>query len=368
MKKLAMFAGSRGNYSQSFVRDHQRLLPFDIDFYYGRGWKIMHDDSPVFNPLWRLGGYLFNDIATPQLAHLYAERLAAHLNQNHYDVALAQFGTAGARVFRACEKAKLPLVVYFRGYDATKARILRRYHKHYQTMFQSAAKIVCVSADLRDSLIGMGMKPEKAEVIPSGVDHELFYGSDPASAPLVFLSVGRFVKKKHPTATLRAFAKVRSQFPDAQLVMAGDGPLKSRCKTLADELGLASNVCFPGVLSQDQVIEQMRHAFAFLQHSITADDGDREGAPKVISEAQMSGLPIVATRHGGIPEIVKEGETGFLVDEGDINAMADAMFQLARSREMAATMGSVAREWAVSELSLKRSVKKLTDLLHSLAL
>jgi glycosyltransferase involved in cell wall biosynthesis len=162
--------------------------------------------------------------------------------------------------------------------------------------------------------------------------------------------VGRFVEKKRPDITLRAFAKAARDHPQVNLDMVRDGPLLDPCRTLAGGLGVADRVAFHGALPHDKVAAHMARAEVFLQHSMTAPSGDAEGVPTSIQEAIACGMVVISTRHAGIPEIVMEGQTGFLVDEGDEEAFAAMIGKVAGSETDRAALGQRARAYAVAEL------------------
>lgn len=109
----------------------------------------------------------------------------------------------------------------------------------------------------------------------------------------------------------------------------------------------------------------MRESRSFVQHSIRAFDGDSEGTPVAILEAQVSGLPVVSTTHAGIKDVVMSGETGLLVAEGNVNGMADAMIELAKSPSRAAELGKAARHRALKEYTLTQSIQKLATAIRS---
>jgi glycosyltransferase involved in cell wall biosynthesis len=145
--------------------------------------------------------------------------------------------------------------------------------------------------------------------------------------------------------------------------MIGDGPLKDACVDLARELGLADAVTFLGARGPDVVRGEMRGARAFVQHSIVAPSGDSEGTPVAIIEAGATGLPVVSTRHGGIPDVVVEGETGLLVDEQDVDGIAAHMATLLENPALAARMGRAARERIQQEFSMPRRLDTLADII-----
>jgi glycosyltransferase involved in cell wall biosynthesis len=111
----------------------------------------------------------------------------------------------------------------------------------------------------------------------------------------------------------------------------------------------------------------MREARAFVQHSLVAPDGDSEGSPVAVMEAQLSGLPVVATLHGGIPEVVEEGVTGFLLPEDDVDAMAEAMARFAVDPSLAGQLGKAGRQRALGRFTVRHHLEQVTALLHRVA-
>src|SRR5690606_25159636 len=140
-----------------------------------------------------------------------------------------------------------------------------------------------------------------------------------------FLSVGRFVSKKAHYLTILAFNEVLKKHPDAKLYLAGDGDLYEACINITNSLKIQNNVCFLGVIEIDQYLELLNKCYGYVQHSITALNGDKEGTPVSILEASIAGIPVISTRHSGIKDVIIEGKTGYLVDEFDINKMAESM-------------------------------------------
>jgi glycosyltransferase involved in cell wall biosynthesis len=215
-------------------------------------------------------------------------------------------------------------------------------------------------------LTSLGAPPEKIHRIVYGVDADLFCDAKPAEAEAHFLAVGRFVEKKAPLLTLLAFARVRRACPRARLTMIGDGPLHGACLALAYGLRIDDAVAFPGVLDQEGVAEMMKTARAFVQHSLRAADGDSEGTPVAVLEAQAAGLPVVATQHAGIQDVVVEAQTGHLVPERDVEGMAEAMLALARDPARAAAMGQAGRQRVLDHFTRDKSIGRLAGILEEL--
>jgi glycosyltransferase involved in cell wall biosynthesis len=191
------------------------------------------------------------------------------------------------------------------------------------------------------------------------VDTSLFSEANAVLPAPTFIAVGRFVDKKAPQLTLLSFQRVLDECREARLIMVGSGELLEACKQMANALGISSSVKFPGVCSPSEIAGMLRSATAFVQHSIRTSYGDSESLGVVFLEAGASGLPVVATKHDGIPEVVIDGETGFLVREGDIEEMAQCMIKLAKDPALAAQLGKAARERICTKFSMEKSINNL---------
>jgi colanic acid/amylovoran biosynthesis glycosyltransferase len=149
----------------------------------------------------------------------------------------------------------------------------------------------------------------------------------------------RLIPKKGVATSLRAFAIFKKDYPRAEFIIAGKGPLQPELEMLAGGLGIARDVHFVGFLSQPKLHELYASAHLFLHPSEISPNQDQEGVPNSALEAMATGLPVVATRHGGIPEAVDHGRTGFLVAEEDHVALANAMQLFASSPVLLQEMG-----------------------------
>lgn len=292
-------------------------------------------------------------------------RVGAWLHEQRPDVALAEYGPLGASLRRACELADVPLVVMFHGYDAYHIHCLQHYQQGYCDLFAAAAAVVAVSPAMAQQLITLGCPPEKLSVNPYGVCPQRFQGATPGAAGPEFLAVGRLIEKKAPHHTIAAFGRVCASVPAARLTLIGTGPMESQCRQLVDSLGIRANVRFAGSQPTDVVQARLRQSRAFVQHSVTASCGDSEGTPVAILEAQMSGLPVVSTRHAGIPDVVRHGETGFLCEEHDVETMANDLLQLATDPSLADRLGLAARAHALAHYTMDRHIQDLAATLQS---
>jgi len=173
---------------------------------------------------------------------------------------------------------------------------------------------------------------------------------------------------KTPQMTLLAFERLWRRVPEARLTMLGDGPLWECCVRMVRGLGLGEVVDLPGVASHEEVAAAMRRARAFVQHSVRTLCDEVEGTPVAVLEAGAMGLPVVATRHAGIRDVVVDGETGALVDEDDVAGMAAAMERLALDPLLARQWGRAAHARVASEFSMERSIGRLWAILLEVAL
>ena len=145
--------------------------------------------------------------------------------------------------------------------------------------------------------------------------------------------------------------------------MVGDGPLFEACKSMAIMWGIEKSVTFTGALPHDQVLPMMSQACAFVQHSVTTTYGDMEGMPNSILEAGAAALPVISTRHAGIPTAVIEGETGFLLDERDVSGMAANMCRLLDDPALCRSMGTKARQHIKENYHIDRHIACLQNLI-----
>lgn len=289
------------------------------------------------------------------------------------DVILVEFGFHAVRVMDAARWSGVPLVVHFRGSDASADRRLKRLHERYRRLMRIASGFLVKSVPMQQVLERLGASPQAITISPSGADPALFYGADPTLAPPRVLFVGRLVEKKGPFDALEAFAEVHSrcrQSPNTfalselmQLVVIGDGPLRCEMERQVERLGLQDLVVFEGFCQPIEVADLMRRSRCLLLPSKTARDGDSEGCPVVVQEAQLAGLPVISTLHAGIPEVVIDGATGFLCREGNVQAMATAIETLLSNPDLAGVMGKAAQCHAKEHFTLDHHIDTLSAML-----
>jgi glycosyltransferase involved in cell wall biosynthesis len=169
----------------------------------------------------------------------------------------------------------------------------------------------------------------------------------------------RLIPKKGVATSLCAFAIFQKEFPKAELIIAGKGPLQPHLEELAEELGILRKVHFRGFLSQTELLDLYGSSHAFLHPSETPPHQNQEGIPNSILEAMATGLPVLATRHGGIPEAVEQDRSGCLVEERDFEALAVAMKNLVRSPLAFREMGALASESVAANFEQREQIRQL---------
>ncbi len=351
--------------SETFLRVHAKGLPANVTVLYGARPRVCGQQPDWNDRFERTRIRVQRMLAGESAQWENTELLLRHFRRFNPAVVLAEYGPTGVRVMDACRRASIPLVVHFHGYDASQHDVLREHAEGYKRLFEHARAIIAVSRVMQRRLIDMGASPDKVHWKPCGIDCDGFGGSDPASAPPTFVAVGRFADKKSPHLTILAFAEVLRKRPEARLRMIGTGPLFNFCKELAGHMRLGDAVTFLGAQPHEVVKAELRAARAFVQHSVIASNGDSEGTPVAVGEAGASGLPLVSTRHAGIPDVVVEGETGFLVDEHDVHQMAVHMRQLVDDPQLAARLGRTAQERIREHFSQRIELARLWSILRS---
>ena len=221
-----------------------------------------------------------------------------------------------------------------------------------------AHRIVCNSRAAAERLLELGVPAHKPVVIPNALPDECFDTVQPALPPTDKLRVGLVArmneKVKNQAALLRAAALVLKDIPNVEFILAGDGKLRPELEKLAVDLGIAQQVVFLG--------ERRDIPAVLASLDISTLTSLSESMPNAILEAMAAGLPVVSTRVGGAPEIIHQGETGFLVNSGDDAGLADALRILLRSESLRKQLGSRARQIARSQFGVATIQKQYEDL------
>ena len=241
-----------------------------------------------------------------------------------------------------------PTIVSFHGADVLVDLSRAVYRKATLAMLARVDLVLARSDSLIQALLDLGCPPQKIRLHRTGIPLQEFpfapRAFPPAEGKWHLLQACRLIEKKGLPISVRAFALFAKRYPHAVFTIAGDGPLLELLRALSQELGVAKQVRFPGFLAQDALREQLEQAHFFLHPSELGSDGNQEGVPNSLLEAMSTGLPVMGSHHGGIPEAVEHGKSGWLIPEGDANALADGLFSLAGDPERMSAMGQAASE------------------------
>lgn len=366
MKTIALISPNKSSYSETFIQAHKNLLNAEVKYYYNGPLPCCLEGVGQLQPT---RSYLaLRRMCT--LLHYRADTtfqedlLIASFKKNKIDKVYAEYGLTAVAVLNVCKKSNVPLIVNFFGYDASVAKVLSRNRENYLRVFDYAQSIVAVSKYMVGTLIDLGADRQKITYTPCG-PQDSFFQIKPNYHENMFVAVGRFVDKKAPYYTVLAFLKVLKKYPDARLYFVGDGSLLNACQNIVRYHRCESSIIFLGSVEPCALQELYERARGFVQHSITADDGDMEGTPVAVLEASASGLPVIATEHAGIPDVVIHGHTGLLVREHDVDGMAANMIRLLEDRKYAISLGQRGREYVKDNFSMNKHIGILNALIDA---
>ena len=294
-----------------------------------------------------------------------ARRLLAQIQKAGARVLHVYFGHMGVHLLPVLETSPLPVVVSFHGADAQVDQDKPQHLAATQRVLKLARLLIVRSQSIAARLIAMGCDEKKIRIHRAGIPlREIPFRERevPADGAWRCVQAGRLIEKKGLGTTLRAFAEFSKTYPAATLTLAGEGELRSDLWHLAQQLGVSERVKFTGFLGQEELRALYGGAHLFLHPSQLGPDGNQEGVPNSMLEAMASGLPILATRHGGIPEAVTHGESGLLVTERDHVALAIEMIALAGDPARYAKMSRTAAEHVARTFDITASAAVLESI------
>jgi glycosyltransferase involved in cell wall biosynthesis len=275
----------------------------------------------------------------------------------------AHFGPDGVNALPLQRRLGVPLVVTFHGYDATQRAVLSngpiawRYGRLRPRLVERAAVLLAVSEHIRDNLLALGIPASRIRVHRIGVDLARFTPAPLAQRQRIVLGAGRFVEKKGFEFLIDAMADVQSTSPETELVLIGSGEQEAELRARA-AAKLSSFRIF-GPCPPAEITAWMRRARLLAAPSVIDRTGNTEGLPITIVEALASGLPVVATRHAGIPEAIVDGVSGHLVAERDPAALAARMLDLLDDDTGWEAMSTASRQRAEAEFDLAVQTERL---------
>jgi glycosyltransferase involved in cell wall biosynthesis len=357
MPNVAVFSTNFLEYSQTFVHEeithHSR---YEVDVF---ARKRHHEDRFPFSRL-HVGGLRYalsrND---PKFHRIFAER--------HFALVHGHFGTGSLYAQPYADHYDLPFVVTFHGYDVpllrSPARLLIKnwpYALLAPRLLRRITLGLCASQELLELVAEAGMPRERLRLYHLGIDLSRF-GFRTRRKRARVMMVGRFVEKKGFAYGLRAFAQARAQGSDASLHIVGSGELDDSLRRLSAELGMTDHVEFVGVKRSDEIASMLGDCDVLMAPSVVGSDGDRESGVIALKEGSASECAVLGTYHGGIPEIIEDGVTGFMVPERDHRSLGARLSVLLTDRARAREMGRAGRAKMEREYDLNKQVLELED-------
>jgi colanic acid/amylovoran biosynthesis glycosyltransferase len=260
------------------------------------------------------------------------------------------------------------LVTTFHGYDMS-SFITSNSNNVYKKLFLNGDLFLPVSDYWKKKLIRIDCNEKKIIVHRMGINLEKFRFSErrkQSGESIKILTIGRLVEKKGHKYIIKTIAEIIKKYRNIEYIIAGDGPFRSKLEDLISELRIKGYIKFLGAVEQNEVLKLYQQAHIFILPSITAIDGDQEGIPIVLMEAQATGLPIISTYHTGIPEVVFEGKSGFLVPEKDVNALTEKLEYLIEHPELWPKMGKYGRKYVEEKYDIKKLNQRLVKIYNAL--
>lgn len=352
--------------SESFIprgyRSFSELRPVFI------GHEFKGPVPPEFEAL-QLGDYhgMFGESGFKQFGIITAE-LEDKLRSYDPVAIHASFGKSGAYALPIARKLNLPLIVTYYGGDATKtsntkASAFRVYNRRRADLWKEADLILPCSDFIRRELLSKGAPDQKMIVHHNTADPERF---SPGEKQKIILFAGRWTEKKGIETLIDALATLGPTLADWRVRLLGDGELKEELVARLNAAGVAAEL--PGWIPADEMPSHFAEAMIACVPSQRASSGDAEGLPLVCIEAMLSECALAATYHAGIPECVKDGETGYLVEEKDSVALADRLQRMISAPDTTRAMGIAGREFALSDFNLINQSKRLESMIKDCAI
>lgn len=254
--------------------------------------------------------------------------MALELIRQRPDIIHCHYGPMGQRaIFLKDIGLKTKISTVFHGYDLS-AYLREHGPDAYRELFAKGDLFLPVSEFWKRTLIDLGCPAEKIMVHHMGIDLQKFtfrVRHHVDGTPFKVLTIGRLVEKKGHIYAIEAIARLLEAGINVHYEIIGDGPLRDKLEQTVDRRNIRANVVFRGAADQETCLAYLNSAHCLLVPSVASARGDMEGIPVVLMEAMASGLPVVSTKHSGIPELLQDRQNGFLVGEKDVGELADTL-------------------------------------------
>lgn len=287
----------------------------------------------------------------------------------HSDIFIAHFGTVGviANKLKKIGFLKGKLATVFHGLDVSHKKTLSEFNEDYKTLFRDSELILPISELWAGKIATMGCEERKIHVSRMGIDISRFSYQErtPSAKPKKIVSVARLTEKKGLEYAIKACSLLKDDNIDFEYWIIGTGPLQESLRKLILDLDLESKVKLLGFVSQDKIKNILLESNVFLLPSVTAADGDMEGIPVALMEAMSVGLPVISTRHSGIPELIENGISGWLAEERNSVQLADFLRSILMRDGDLPSITQNARETIVKKFNQEKLNTELLELIKN---
>ena len=291
------------------------------------------------------------------------------LERRHADLMHIYFGHTGVHLLPFIKRWPRPVVVSFHGMDIMPREDKPGYLENLKDLLQTIPLVMARSHSLKERMLELGCPEEKFRLNRTGIPLDNFPFVErpaPADGAWHFVQACRLVEKKGLDVALKAFARFAAKHPRASFTIAGEGPLAEQVASLVDDLGLVGKVSLAGFLTEQDLCALYHSAHIFVHPSQMTQDQNQEGIPNSMLEAMSTGLPVLATQHGGIPEAVDDGKAGLLSAERDVDGLLDHMERLVADPGLWAAMGKQASADMHENFEQAAQVRRLEDVYREL--
>lgn len=330
------------------------------------------------NETWRwlkgLGLFLINFAKNPSICCKLANQLSSKLfyraipflDKKSYDIIHCQFGTLGLVGLSLLETGVISgkLITTFRGIDISRY-VQEQGRQIYSQLFEKGSFFLANCEFFRQRAISIGCDPQHILVHGSGIDCRKFAFTPrqfPTDGIVRISTTGRLVEKKGIEYCIDAIAQIAHTHPNIEFNIIGDGPLKQDLEAQITKLNVSHLVKLLGWRNQRELVEILDDSHIFLAPSVTAADGNQDAPVNTLKEAMAMGLPVISTYHGGIPELVEDGVSGFLVPERDAGAIAAKLQYLIEHPEIWEQMGLAGRLQVETKYDMEALNNELVEL------
>jgi len=290
------------------------------------------------------------------------------LGKGSYDIIHCHFGPIGKRGVELKELGIIEgkVITTFHGSDMS--LYIKEYGNNvYNYLFSKCDLFLPVNERWKRKLIELGCDERRIMVHRMGINPDDFcFFPRKKNKTVKLLTVGRLVEKKGIEYGIRAVVQILKKNPHVLYNIAGDGPLRANLEKTVKEQEACNNISFLGWQKHTNINKLMQEADIMITPSVTSSNGDEEGIPVVLMEALASGLPVIASKHSGIPELVQDKKSGFLVPERDVDALAEKLEYLIDHPKLWQKMGRAGREYVEEHYDINKLNDRLEQIYEEL--